>query len=528
MLALLVVLTVALPIGAGLGAGQARAASPAAPSLTPAIAGAPTLQGYYIVGHGAALVAIGYVGWADVWTGAGNGSQVFSSAFYLALFNLKLTNVSVPLAVRERGSVVYNGSVVINPLSQNVVTIPLPSITAWTTVTIYFFGVPTWTGQVATPISLLPNYILNVGGLDLFAIGLVSFSLIMITVGVTVGRWTMRRAVFAPKFTALIWFHVVLLAILGFVVVDFQFVDATFAGLSPLVYPLILLPMAFFWALSLFNRAPLVQIQNTLLTGADEMGFLLTELRVGRLPNGKLVPIGDGFKQYFARFCGHNAAPFDSGDPTKPRAWLAPAAYALSPTASVRERIKARKQSHLPRPDTAEALLKYPVLNAPIGKDAVAFIAFGKGPEAPEIAFPYLTVHRIHDVVHDAERSADGTIVKPAWTEKKRKLSLPHYVDPDPSKPPELEDHQFETAYAVWSRYAAIRDLGRLYSKICHAFAALSASVESRINDETYSQLRTHYALVGRVSSGITEEEAEARSGALAGLLAPKKPEGSP
>ena len=511
--ALVAALVVALAIGTPvfLSSGGVRGAP----------AGAPTLQGYYIVGNGAALVAVGYVGWANIWTAAGNGSQVFSSAFYLAFFNLRTTNVTIPLDVNENGVWVFNGSVTITRLSQADVTIPLPATTSWTPTTIYFYKIPTWSGWAATPISLLPNYILNVGGLDLLGLAIVSFSLIFVTIGVTVARVVMRRAIWAPKFTALIWFHVVLACIGGFVFIDFQLVDSTFAGWSPLVYPAFLLPMAFLWALSLFNRGQRVQIQQGILTGNDEMGYLLTDVRIGRLPDGRVVPVGEGIPHFWARVFGHHAAPFDNGDPSKARPWFAPVVRGISPTGSTRERLKAKKTAaHVAT--ATDALTKFPVLNS-TERDDIAYIALGKGTTSPVVNYPYLSVHRLVVIHHDAERLGDGTVVKPAWDETKRKLSLPHYVDPDSSDTPELEDYHYETAAAVWAKFAAIRDLGRVYSKIAHAFAMLSASIEGRVNDEVSAQLRTHYSLIYRVSSGISEEEAARRSGQLADLLETKK-----
>lgn len=492
-----------------LGVGGAQAAP----------AGAPTLSGYYIIGNGAALVAVGYVGWANVWTPAGNGSQIYSQGLYLAFFNLRSVPTVVPIDVKENGVWVSNTTLNVAAVTENAVTITLPQITTWSAVTLYFYGVATWYGWVATPVSLLPNYILNIGGLDLFALTLVSFMLINAVGGYALGRWAMRRAIWAPKFSLLIWGHVIIVAIAGGVFLDYQAIDSTFAGWSPLVYPWFTFPMVFLTSLSYFNRGQRVQIQQGELTSNDEVGFALTEVRIGRLPTNEVVYVGEGWPHFVQRFFGHHAVAHD-GDPKKPRPWFAPARHLLSPTASPRERRKAKRMAAAVAPRGAEALTKFPVLNS-TEKDAVAYIAFGKGTEPPVVNFPYLSLHRWVKV--DAEYAPSGVagqppvVVKEAGT--KRVLAWPHYVDPEPSKLPDLEDYHYETAYAVWAKFASVRDLGRVYSKVAHAFSMLSAHLETRVNDEVYAQLRTFFSLIHRVSTGISEEEAARRTGDLAGLL---------
>ncbi len=517
---LLVWLTVAFVVAPAVAMAGASAATPAPSVARPAtgIAGAPSLQGYYIVGHGAALVAVGYVGFADVWTAAPNGSRVFSSAFYLAFFNLQQYQTTVPVSVEQSGVGVWNGTVTVPPLSESDVTISLPSDTAWTPTRLLFFGAPLWTGAVATPVSLLPNYIVNVGGLDLFSLTLVSFCLLNVTGGVVAARAVMRRAVWAPKFSALIWFHVLLAALGAAVFLDYQAIDATFAGWSPAVYPWVLFPMAFLWGVSLFNRAHRVQIQQGIQTNNGELGYLLTDVRIGRIGK-RIVYIGESWGQFWARFWGHFPTAYDEDDKSqRPPPWFAPVLRSLSPTDSPRARRKAARRAAA-APWSGEALTKFPVVNAS-AKDDVEFIAHGKGAAVPEIAWPRLSIHTT--VPTDPEYAPNPSggpplLVKPAG--ERRKLTWPHYLDPKPSDLPELEDVHYQAAEMVWAHYAGVRDLGRLYSKARHALSAFTSHFESRVSDEVYSELRTHYALTGRASSGISEEEAARRSASLSSLL---------
>lgn len=497
-----------------LGAGGARAAP----------AGAPTLNGAYIVGDGQALVLVGYLGFADVWNVAPNGSEVFSQAFYLVFFNLREVPVTLTYGVRQADGNSLNETVNLSAVSESSVTVSLPANTAWVATVLVFDGTPTWKGEVATPISLLPDYILNIGGLDLFALTLVSLMVLNIMAGVVLGRWAIRRAIWAPRFRMIIWGHVVLALLAGAVFLDYQIIDSLFAGWSPLVYPFFIFPMAFLWSLSLFNRARRVEIIEGNVTPSGEFGWYRTTLRIGRVGK-RLAYVGESWGDMWARFWGHHSY-CDDGDETKPRPWLAPVTNYLSPTASPRARLKAKKAAARgPQEGAAEALTRFPVLND-LGEDGIEFLAWGRGGAPVEPKFPRLSTHRTVEVPARFEPDPRGgapVMVRAPTT--RRKWAWPHYEDPSPNDPPLLEDVHFIPTAAAWAKFASLRDLGRVLARYMLAYEAETAHRETRIQDEVYESLRTHYALIGRPSSGIAEETAAARARSLGELVRPSRKE---
>lgn len=466
---------------------------------------APNLQGAFIVGNGAALAMVGYVGWANVWTPAGNGSQIYSQAVYIYFFNLHGFNETLDIGVRQSTGYEQNETVVLPGVSQVSVTLQVPPDANWVTTVLSFDGVDYWVGQMATPVSLFPSFLVNLGGTDLFALAIVSFMLVVVVGAFAAGRWAIKRAIWAPRFSLLIWGHVVLAAIAGAVFVDFQAIDSFFAGWSPLVYPWLVFPLAFTTALSYFNRSHKVELLQGLVTGSGEMGYRRTEVRVGRLPDGRLALVGESWGQFWARFWRHYPI-IDDGKEDHARPFLAPVVTAVSPTANPRARMKSRKRALVQRPTAADALTAFPVLNPTTD---VAYVGWVAGSEPIRVEWPRLSVHKVVTLPPryvPSARDGAGPVLLPE--RKARRLTWPHYVDPARAPIVELEDRHYAPAAAVWAGFATIRDLGRVSSKLALRVEALAARTEQTIQDEVYSRLRTHYALVGRATSGISDEEA--------------------
>ena len=485
-------------------------------------AGAPSLLQYFIVGNGAALVAVGYVGWLNSWVAAPNGSSVFAPAFYIVLFNLRATNSTVTILATQGSSHVASDTIVVPALSSVPDTVSLPQNTAWTGTTLYFDGVPYWSGQTATPISLLPNYILNVGGLDLFALVIVYMGMLYAGAGWWAGKRAMKRAGWAPHVSVLAWGHVAIGLIAGALVFDYQFVDQTFAGFSPVVYPLVALPIAFLTSLSYFNRAESVEILAGTTVASGEMGWHRTSIRIARI-GGRLAFILGSWGAFWARYWRHQAWA-ESDEPNRPKPWLAPVLNHPSPTdadvTDVRRRAKAKRAAARSPLSSADALTRFPVID-PDDRNEVHYLAFAKSDVIPKIRGPRLSFTKLEH--RDAEYRADPSGGPPIVVKRardKRRLTWPHYIDPPPNEVVDLEDIHFAPAAAVWAGFASIRDLGRVNSKNAHVAEILSASFENRIQDEVHANLRARYALIRRATSGITESEAAEQAKALPRLVA--------
>lgn len=499
--------------------GTAAAAPPA---------GAPSLQGAYIINDGQALVEVGYIGLFDVWTSVGNNSQVYSQAFYLVFFNLHTTGTNVSIGVYQSGGWVLNTSVFIPAISQAATTLTLPANPKWVDTTLYFEGTPYWAGQVATPISFLPNYILDVGGLDAFALAIVYTTSFLAVGALLLAKWMMKRAAWAPPVRLAIWGHVVCGIIAGAILLDFQQIDQTFAGWSPLVYPFAIFPLLWSTFLSHFNRAQTVEVVEGTRTPQGDFGVLREELRIARLPNGRLIWVSATWGQFWARFWGHYAY-VDTDDGTKAKPWLAPVLNRFSPTDSPRARRRAAKQAGLP-PLASDALTRFPVLND-AGAGSINYFAFGKGgPTEPE--YPKLVFHRTVEIVTDAVTAPNPNggpplVVTPEKRVSKRKVAWPHYTTPTKATARGLEDTHFIPAALVIFRFANARDLGRLLSKTGEALAQVMNSVENRVQDEVFSRLRSVYTLTGRSTAGLTDEDARAADAELPDLLGRNR-EGGP
>lgn len=485
-------------------AADASASGPTADGAAPPPSNAPTLSGAVIIDDGAALGLVGYTGWLGVWTPASNGTQIYTSQFYLIFFNLRTTGFPLTIVVRQNGGFVSNSSIFLSPVSESAVTINLPTHTSWTATSLNFSGTPAWHGQAATPVSFLPPSVASVGGLDLLALVLVSFMVLVGSAAFAVAAWAMRRAVWAPRFSLLVWGHVLLALLAALVFLDYIQIDQAFAGWSPLVYPWATFPLFFLSALWRFNRAPQVEILQGVAPPSGEFAYRRTKVRVGPLPDGRVVPVGESWGDFWARFWLHYGDPIWDGSPENMPPFLAPVETMVSPTASPRAALKAAKMRRK-FPLTTHPLFRFQVTNPQA--DDVAYIAHAKTSEPLKFAYPYLSFHRVVDVPAVYQPSPSGPVMVRAPT-KKRKLSWPHYVDP-PShfNANILEDKHFAFGAVVWAEFSTIKDLSRVVSKLGTELAVLKAHIHNLTEDKKYADLRTHYSVVDRASSGISEEE---------------------
>ena len=221
--------------------------------LTPeaGLTGTPALPSAYLVDNGAALVFVGSESWTAVWASEGNGSQVYSNALLLIAYDLRSSDFLLKVdAYQGSHGWVSNQSVLMASLTETVITVNFVSDANWQSVTLDIGGPPSqggavWQGQIATPFSLLPPSVLNVGGLDILALGIISEGVACFAGMTGLARVLQRRARYAPKFSLLIWGHVVVVGIAATVILDYQWVNMTFAGWSPLAYAFAVSPMMF-------------------------------------------------------------------------------------------------------------------------------------------------------------------------------------------------------------------------------------------------------------------------------------------
>lgn len=480
------------------------------------VAGLPSLSSAYILGHGAALLLVGYLGFFGVWTTVANGSQVYTDALYLVLFNLQTVNETVSLAAVQGNNTVASVTSVLPPLSQVGVALNLPLIHTWTRTVLVADGVRTWVGQIAVPISLLPPYILNIGGLDLLALGIVAGCVYAFVGAFAIARWLMKRAIYAPRFSLALYGHVALILLAGAVFADYRFIDSAFAGWSPLIYPIAIFPFVFVTALSYFNRAAKVELLQGIATESGEMAWRRTLVRVGLLPDGRAAFIGGSWWDFWARVWGHFPI-FDDGDETKTAPLLQPVENAPSPTDPPKK--GRRKRTPRAYPIGPHRLLAFRVANPQ--EDEVGFLGWVKQSEPVRFRYPRLRWTRAHTLPAEylPAGPAGGAPIQTKLERIVRKLSLPHYEQPTVSPSVELEDKHYVFGAAVWAGFASIRDLARAVSKLGQEVAFYRARLHNEVQDELYSKLRTHYALTGRATSGISETEAAQLTGGLGRLI---------
>ena len=485
-----------------LTAGTAAAAAPApSANASPALTGAPSLTGSkstYLVGNGSALVFVGAESWTNQWNAVSNGSQVYSDALILIAFDLKATNILLTVNAWQDGhGWVSNQSALMAPLTQTVITVPFVSDASWRSIVVKMDGTPFY-GQIATPISLLPPGILNIGGLDLLALGIISEGVICFASVMALAKVLQKRARYAPKFSLLIWGPVVLVGIAAAVIFDYQAVNAYFAGWSPLVYAFAVTPMMFLFSLSLFNRAEKAELLQRVAKPQGKILYRRWLLRFSTLPDGRTVLIDERWRGWLARLFGHHVV-IDKGDELTPVYYEGETQLMKSPT---------------PSKGTVKVTDRFKVSNPQ--EDEVARIWWTDTGDPVMVKWPRITIHRLRTI--HAKTSPEGTVIRAEFT--KPVLSLPHYTEPEVELRRALED--YKAVEAVSAEWANTRDPARVLSKVKTDLYVLKAGFSAQVEAEVESRLTAYYSLIGRTTADLSDEEAKnaAKKGETAPSLA--------
>lgn len=459
--------------------------------------GAPNLTSIYVVGHGEAAVAIGYVGWGGAWTAAPNGTELYAGSIYLTIVSLLSYNSTFTYDTMVATHGWVNASIVIPPDVAVNIQVNLPADPNWRTVELAMDGTP-WYGTVATPISLLPNSIADVGGLDILALGIISETLIGFAGATAIGAALMRRAIYAPKFSLLIWGHVILIGLAAIILVDFQFVDQTFAGWSPLVYAGVVSPVWLAFVLSYFNRSNKAEILQEVARPALAVTYRRWLIRLGTLPDGRRILIREGWAGFWARVWGAYVV-IDDGDPSHARPFEAAVQRVRSPTdTKAGEHWRARHGRAINVDD-------FKVVNPQ--DDGVSILMVTDTSEPLVVDWPRLTWHST--VTVSAKISPEGRVIVPEHTE--RHLTWPHYTEGSIGAL-RLADEHYQFVAAASARKTALRDLGRIVSKSLTAFYSLQAAFEAKVNARVEAILVARNSLVNRPTTDLTDSEADAEA----------------
>jgi hypothetical protein len=479
LLILLTLISLAL-----VGKGQGAPVHPSGPIGSPN--GAPSFDSAFIVDGGRALILVGYPSWGNQYTSAASGSQVYAGSLWLIGYDLTEVPLNVSIDLFQAGYGWVNNSYLFQPREQTDIGVTLAYSVSWTATELRMGGDTTWTGTVAVPISLLPPSVANLGGLDLLVLAVISEMVIVASSAVAVARWMMRRANWAPKFSLLVWGHVVLIGIASAVLLDFQYVDATFAGWSPLVYAFAIWPMLWAFALSYFNHSFKVEGLQPLARTKVRFGRMLLQMAV--LPDGRTELVLETWAGFWHRFWGHHVI-VEGNEPNRPDLARFPIDHIPSPT-KTRARRRERRRAE-----------GWEVVN-PQG-DGTTEIVLLDSSEPPVVRWPKLSVHRIVDV--PPKLSPEGAVLVPAHP--KRKLALPHYIEGA------AEGFRIAPVHDIWpwavaSRWANVSTLARIHGKTETELQALKAQYHADVNAEVESRLVSWYSLMGQPTRELTEEEA--------------------
>lgn len=402
---------------------MAAALSHVAQSPTPEngqIGGGGALDSAFVI-DGKALVIVNQPSWTGYFEPAANDSHIYAASLYLQGYDLLNVNVTLKIALWEQGQGngwIGNQSVLLIPHTETDVTVTLKSDANWLTARLYLGGSKIyWTGKVATPISLLPPSVLNMGGLDLLGLTILYEGVATLMLCMVAARRVQRKTIWAPRFSMPVIGHVVLAGVLAAVIFDYQWINVTFAGWSPLVYCLGVAPLAFMWSLSLFNKGRRVEIRQTLIR-QSESGLATRRwiIRIAEMSGVGTILIIEDWLDWLARLCGvYTVLKPEGGKDELPPFEAAILGRTKSPTKSATMNGATMK----PR-----ALTDFPIINPQ--EDELTATLFTRSGAPLKVTRARLTIHRT--VTLPARMDKDGTTVIPAHDVTR--LAFPHFTTP--------------------------------------------------------------------------------------------------
>ncbi len=510
---LVVVLLTFVPMVAVLGSASASAPQPSGiPTLTPASGGvsggSPLQGGAFLTNDHRFLVFVGYLSFGGAYNTISNGSQVYAGALVIIIYSLVNVPQNVPIAIDERGSV-SNQTTLVDPGVAATVTVPLQPSNSWTPAELVVDGTPQFY-TVAVPISLLPSYLDNIGGIDLIALGILSEAVIALSLALAAAYAAQRKAYWAPKFSLLVWGHVILIGIASSVIVDFQWVDQTFAGWSPLVYAVLLWPIFFLFSLSYFNRAPRAELLQANTPSAGRMSFNRWTLRMVRTTKGWEL-LGPRWKHWFARLVsetnGHVFLSVRESDLTKPEASLPEPFMADIINRRVRSSEEILRRVRRPSPSKTHPLDDFDIIPATLegpprhGDDPPVKLLFTPTGMPVEVSWPKMSWHV--EVLIPKIVTKEGLIIEEHYV---RKVSRPHY---QPGKAVlTLHTLHFRAPMSVINGWRSVEDLGVLLDTITLDLEALKAAFGTQVTRKVRERILTREALLGRGTEDIDPLEA--------------------
>ena len=464
--------------------------------------GSPPSNSGFLADNDQILAFNGYITWGGQYQSVSNGTQVYAGGFVLVLYDLTNHPIVVTISLAEGGNNVTQTTTTI-PGAPDQVNIGLPQSNSWRPVILWVADTPQYY-SVAVPLSLLPNSITTVGGLDLLTLGVLSESLISLALAVAFAYWCMRRALYAPKFSLLIWGHVILIAIASAVLIDFQFVDELFAGWSPLVYAAFLFPVFWAFSLSYFNKAPKAQLQRANAPLAGRLSFDFWSIRTARDARGRFVLIDPTWRGFWARLWGHHVVLIpEEAHLTQPEPFIADIK-----NRKVLSRVEIVRQIRRPSPAKASPADDFDVIPASLDgrpqkhEELPQKLLITPIGEPVDVTWPHWTMHR--DVEVPDELDTNGNVIIPKHREKH--WSLPHYTSGAASL--KLAPIHYRSAQSVVSGWRSAEDLGEVLSTTSLDNEALKSTFETQVARKVRERLLARESLLGRSSSDLDELEA--------------------
>lgn len=435
-----------------------------------------------------------------------DGMTLFGNGLQIFVYNLHTYNVEMSLTVYENvaangtgGQRVLSESFTAQHLTQTEIDITLPQDLRQVAANLTVDNA-SWLFNHLTPLSLIP-FNTNIGGLDLLAMIILVEIVVFTCPLILLARRLTHKAIYAPKFSMLLWGHVVIISLLFVFFADYQWLDQTFGGVSYLVYPIVISVMLFLWSLSLFNRAEVVEILKPDTMAGHRLRYLRWTQLVGQMPDGRTVVIDPRWRGFIYGLLGHFATLIPVESEATVEGAPAGAEVQNRETLSAQEIAKRDKKLRRMRPGKERPEDDFNVVNAVDTRDPVK-IFWVDSNQPVSVEFPHLSWHKWVKV--EVVTDVQGRVLVPAHEE--RKITWPHIVDGE-STIRLAGIHYLDAPLAAlgWSR---AEDDFALLERRTYAVYVLRSRVHSEADRMTEERVAEMLSLIEKGEIPMTEEEA--------------------
>lgn len=450
------------------------------------------------------FVQVGFTRFNE-FSAVGNGSHIYAYSLTVNISSITGQNRTAYIKVidTDTGFSIANVSLYVQAGKFLLWSVPLPVVHSYTPIRVLVDGTP-GSFSYESPYTFLSFTSLPDGGLIILAFGVVSMMVIAGGILMWKSIKMTKRAIYAPKWSAVMWLHGIMIPLFAWYVVSFPSINSFFRGWEVFVVPIPECIFLFFWVagrVSTNVEAMFVQVVPRL---GHRLGHILRFYYIGQDKDGDLVIIKVRDRSVFRwwyRSRGHHVKLYRRREFKGP---LEPVAFDAAEFKELSKE-QLRNPARFPRGAKYDASDDFPVLNTTEDEDtSISRVYYVPRISDFKVTWPHLTMHREVKVPATVDPKTGVTI--PEHT--KNKLCWPYIADG--SAEVTLASWHYADVIAQALGWITAEDMERENNDLSLQVAALLGNQHTETNRKAEARLLANREVINRPYDELSAEDQSA------------------